>query len=109
MTNRKIDEIMESLDEISSAEAPSFFYTRLKAKMLVQHNAPAPIQNNSWVLKPVFAFAAFIVLVAINIFVITMNNNKDENNITGSDNIQAIAADYNMPDANSLYDIALEK
>jgi hypothetical protein len=109
MNNENINKILESLDGAPRAEAPGFFYTRLKAKMLAQQTLAESPKNVFWFRKPVFAFAAFALLIVLNVFVFILNNNKEESNLSANDNIQAIAADYNMPDASSFYDVALEK
>jgi hypothetical protein len=109
MNNENINKILESLGGVSRAEAPGFFFTRLKAKMLAQQSEAEPQKNIFWLQKPAFAFAAFLVFIVVNVFVFTLNNNKEENNLSANDNIQTIAADYNMPDASSFYDVALEK
>jgi hypothetical protein len=110
MSNENINKILQSLDDMPRAEAPAFFYTRLKAKMLAQQTEVQPQKSVFWLRKPAFAFAAFAFLIVANVFVFVLNNNKEESNLPPTnDNIQAIAADYNMPDASSYYDVALEK
>jgi hypothetical protein len=109
MTNKNIDKILESLDGVSPAAAPDFFYTRLKARMLRQHEEAAPKKATGWLLKPAFVFAAFALLIIVNAFVFFKNNNNEKNDLSGNDNIQTIAADYSISDPNSLYDLALEK
>jgi hypothetical protein len=109
MTHKNIDKILESLDGVSPAAAPDFFYTRLKAKMLRQHDEVATKGANNWLLKPAFVFAAFALLIIVNAFVFFNNNSSEKNDIAGNDNIQTIAADYSISDSNSFYDLALEK
>ncbi len=109
MTNKNIDKILESLDGASPAAAPDFFYTRLKAKMLRQHEEAMPEKATKWLLKPAFVFAAFALLLIVNAFVFFKNNSNEKGDNSGTDTIQTIAADYSISDSNSFYDLALEK
>ncbi|MEO7923403.1 MAG: hypothetical protein ABIR30_06975 [Chitinophagaceae bacterium] len=103
----RIEEILNSLDSTPRAVAPDFFYTRLKARMEKNLGEPG---NRSWVLRPVFAFAALVVVLLINAAVILKGNSSTEATIGETDNIQSIAAEYRLNDNNAiLFDINQDK
>lgn len=74
---QKIDETLESLNGISSAEPKLFFYTRLHARMereLLQTKTVLV-----WQLKPIYALSAVVIVIIINIFTL-VNLQKTEKN-----------------------------
>lgn len=109
MTQKKIEEVLNSLDKCSPAAAPDFFYTRLNARMANEWEATKVNPQKNWALKPAFALAALSLLILLNVFVVMQNNKKDNPNVAvaSTDDIQALAADYSIADGN--YDYALEK
>jgi hypothetical protein len=112
MTQKKIEEVLNSLDGCTPAATPDFFYTRLTARMANELGASEVIPQRNWFLKPAFALAALSILILLNVFVVMQNNKKDNPNVAvaGTDNIQALAADYSIADGNNYqYDYALEK
>ena len=105
--NKKVEEILSSLDGAQRAAIPDFFYTRLKAKMENGYAADAP---KLWVLRPVYAIAALVVILLINGAVLFTNtNNTKGNSIVETDNLQSIAAEYRLNDSNTPYDLNVEK
>ncbi len=102
--NKKTEEILSSLDNIQKAAAPDFFYTRLRARMEKESEVPA---TKSWVLRPVYTFAALVIVLLFNAFVLLKENGAKQTT-TAVDPMQSIAAEYNLND-NSLYDIAQDK
>jgi len=102
--NKKADEILSSLDNIQKAVAPDFFYTRLRARMEKESEVPA---TRPWVLRPVYTFAALLIVILVNAFVLFRENGAKQTT-TAVDPMQSIAAEYNLND-NSLYDIAQDK
>lgn len=111
MTQKKIEEVLNSLDGCKPASAPDFFYTRLTARMMKEQTGVQVYQPTSWFLKPVFAFAALSVLILLNVFVIMQNKNSEKNNLAVSttDNAPIMVADYTIAEGNYQYDYALEK
>ncbi|MFN8288992.1 MAG: hypothetical protein U0U70_01925 [Chitinophagaceae bacterium] len=107
-TNKKIEEILDSLDGIKRASPDEFFYTRLKARMeneMVKMPAPRPV-----LLKPVWALSALTILLIINAAVIFNKSKTPESTAsTESETLQSIAADYNINDVSSLYDLNEQK
>jgi len=109
MNNRneqKIDEILSSLDGVKRAEAPAFFYTRLKAKM----EKASPETSRPWLFRPVFALAALLIVLLINAAVILKKDNTAAPNAdTENESFQSIAAEYNLNEVVSLTDLNQEK
>jgi hypothetical protein len=105
--NNKIEDILNSLDGVQRATAPDFFYTRLKARM---ENNILPPTARPWILRPIYALGALAVVLLVNAAVIISRNNASDG-IANNDNetIQSIAADYNLNDVSSLYDLNDDK
>ncbi len=106
--NKKVEDILGSLDGVQKAVAPDFFYTRLKAKM---EKGFEPIGSKSWVLRPVFAIAALVVVIVINAAVIfSGQNDTKEDTVADTDTFQTIAAEYALNDNSAnLYDLNQDK
>jgi hypothetical protein len=110
-SNKKIEEILSSLDGAKRAEVPAFFYTRLKARMLTRHEGDETIQGRSWKLRPVFVVAALLLILTINAIVFL--NSQNETSVATADNNesvqQSIAAEYSLNDNNTMYDLNQDK
>lgn len=107
--NKKMEEILGSLDGTARAEAPDFFYTRLKARMEKALPQSGPI---SWLLRPAYAFSVLAAVLLINALVILKGNNSSSNEATAgndSETIQTIAAEFNLNDNNYVYNLNPEK
>jgi hypothetical protein len=106
--NKKVEDILGSLDGLQKAVAPDFFYTRLKARM---EKGFEPVSAKSWVLRPVYAMAALIVVIVINAAVIfNGQNNTGEDTVADTDTFQSIAAEYALNDNSAnLYDLTQDK
>ena len=105
--NKKIEEILGSLDGTTKAAIPDFFYTRLKARM---EKGLEPAAKKPWVLRPAFAFAALAVVLLINAVVILRGDAaKDNLASTDTETIQSIAAEYSLNDNTPLYDLNQDK
>ena len=109
-TNKKIEEILGSLDNCQRATAPDFFYTRLKAKMESRESA---VSRKPLILRPVFALTALALVLILNAFVIFQRNNtnsSDATAITDTDVLQSMAVEYRLNDNSAIpYDINLER
>jgi hypothetical protein len=107
-SEKMIDEILGSLDGIKRAEAPAFFYTRLRARM-EKHSGPE--RSRPWLLRPVFALAALLIVLLINAAVILKKDNTTVTPIADTENesFQSIAAEYNLNEVVSLTDLNQEK
>ena len=110
--NKKIEDILGSLDNTKGAAAPDFFYTRLKARM---EKGFEPAVPRSWILRPAYALVAILLVLVINAAVIVNGNTVADNSVTaatGGDNtesFQSIAAEYSLNDNNTLYDLNPDK
>ena len=94
--NKRIEEILNSLDDHPKATAPAFLYTRLKARLEAVETAPA---QRSWLLRPAFAVTALVTVLLINAIVLFQRSNTSTVSITAeSDGIQSIAAEYRLND-----------
>lgn len=98
--NKKIEDILASLDGVGRVSAPDFFYTRLKARMEKELVAEP---KRSWILKPVFAFSALILILAVNA-VLIFSEAKPATSITETDYIQSAASAYSI-NTNLTYEI----
>ena len=91
----RVEQILSAWDGAKKAEAPSFFYTRLKARMEKETGEPV----KSWLLKPAFVVATLVLVILINAFIYFQPSTSST--ITSSDDetsIQSIAAEYNLSD-----------
>lgn len=101
--NKKVEEILNSLDGNRRAAVPGYFYTRLKARM---EKGLEPVVKPSWMLRPAFAFSALMIVLLVNAAVILSGNAAKENSGTDTDNIQSIAAEYSLNENTAiLFDI----
>jgi hypothetical protein len=91
----RIEQILNAWDGAKKAEAPSFFYTRLKARM-EREAGEQPVR--SWLLKPVFVIAALTTVIIINAFIFFQDGNTTITPSQGEETIQSIAAEYNLSD-----------
>jgi hypothetical protein len=105
--NKKIEQILNSLDANQRAAAPDFFYTRLKARMQREQGKRS---NKVGALRPAYALAALVLVLIINATVILKGGQAtDSNNNADTETVQSIAAEYSLNDNNVMYDLALEK
>jgi hypothetical protein len=113
--NKRIEELLSSLDGSKRAMAPGFFYTRLRAKMLARlegvEKGLNPNKGRGWILRPAYIITGILLVLAINVLVflrgqdetITADNNNNESVQ------QSIAAEYSLNDINTVYDLNQEK
>lgn len=103
--NKRIEEILGSLDGVQRASAPDFFYTRLKARM---EKGLEPRTIRKKVLYPAFALVAVILVVVLNAAIL-LNKESAKPSETASGNetepLQYIAVEYNAGDVGSIFDI----
>ncbi len=99
--NKKVEEAMHSIDNVSRASAPSFFFTRLETRMQMEKNAW--YQLSSFFARPVVAFACMCLIIILNLAVIFKTVNVDKKYTqTGSD---IAAVDEYSQVATNLYDL----
>jgi hypothetical protein len=97
-TKEKVEAALSSIDHISPAKMPPFFYTRLVAKM---EREPMPTWWQMLVrtfTKPAFAVVTLSLFVVLNIAAITtmLKDNKQMNNTAASSTVQGFAQEYNL-------------
>ncbi|MBL7730926.1 MAG: hypothetical protein JNM88_07095 [Chitinophagaceae bacterium] len=99
--NKKVEEILGSLDGCARASAPDFFYTRLSARLEKELATP---EKPSWILRPAFALAAMAVVILINVFAFLQRSGS---NFTPAetDQLQSVAAEYRLNENTNLYDL----
>ena len=86
-----INEVMDSLDDLKSAEVNPFLYNRILSK-INSKNAEYTPAKLVWM-----AAASFVILIALNFQAIKTNNSKREKNT-----IQEIASQYNLSNSNPI-------
>lgn len=104
--NKKIEEILGSLDGSPRASIPDFFYTRLKARM---QKGIEPDIKKSWVLRPAFALTVLAAVLLINAVVIFRGDAGKDTATNDAETLQSIAAEYSLNDNNSVYDLNQDK
>jgi hypothetical protein len=104
--NKKIEEILGSLDGSKKATMTAFFYTRLKARM---EKGIESDTKKSWLLRPVFAITVLAAVLLINGLVIFSNETSKETAANDADTLQSIAAEYSLNDVSSVYDLNQDK
>ncbi len=94
-TQQKIEDTLNSLDGISRAEMPSFFYTRLQARLAPSSDA----SQSFWLVisRPAVSLVTLSILALLNIaainYVVKNNQQKTTETNTG---IQSFANEYNL-------------
>lgn len=107
--NKRIEEILSGLDGVQRAAAPEFFYTRLRARM---EKTVEPLATRKRVLYPVYALAAVILIMFINAAILFTKQNgagSDTASLNETETLQSIAAEYNINDVSSLYELNEER
>ena len=91
--NKKINEVMQSLDGIEKASPAPFFFTRLEARMQREKNIWEKI--SSFVAQPIVVLGCIFLVIMINAAVIFSSSNS--NNLTDQQNSEIATADeYNL-------------
>jgi len=91
--NKKVDDIMQSIDGIKRASPRPFLFTRLEARMENEKNIWATL--SSFVAKPVVALICICFIVIINAMVIFMANSPSDS-LTQQGNELAAADEYSQ-------------
>lgn len=105
--NTKTEDILNSLDGVKQASPPDFFYTRLMARMEKNKSLLLPAKK---VFYPVYILAVLIIVVLINGAIIYTGTGKNST-VTDNDSeqLQSFAAEYNLGDVSSIYELNDEK
>ena len=101
-TLAEIEKTLQSIDGISRAEMPPFFYTRLQAKI----EKRATLHTPFWMVitKPAVSLVTLSLLVILNIAAISyfMRSSKQTVTQEPASGIQKFAQEYDL-DASSVY------
>ena len=101
-TQQEIEETFNSIDGISRADAPPFFFTRLQAKLDNRSHSPQAF----WLIvtKPVVSLVTLSLLVILNIVAISYFIKSSKQPVSmESSGIQNFAQEYNLTAATSIY------
>lgn len=96
--NRKIEDALSSLDGIKKASPPSFFFTRLEARMQKKKNVWD--EASSFVTRPVIVFAGILLILLINAAVIftssnsTISSEKQNNELATVDEYSQVSSSF---------------
>ena len=95
------DEIINSLKGMGRAETPSFFYTRLMARIEKEVNPPSWIEQIIGVLtQPVFVIVTLSFFVLLNVAAVTsMLKGKQQTSVSDSStgaSLQSFAQEYDL-------------
>lgn len=106
--NKQTEEILDSLDGLKRASAPDFFYTRLRARM---ERGLEPVMTRKRILYPVYALAAVVLVMLVNAVILysRQDANTTDTAVNETDNLQSIAAEYNIAAVSSIYDLNEER
>ncbi len=91
--NKKIEDILKSLDGIEKASPRPFFFTRLEARMQKEKSIWEDI--SSFVAKPLVAIGCICLVIMINAAVIFSAENLSRNN-TSQNTETATIDEYNQ-------------
>jgi hypothetical protein len=107
-SNKRVDEILNSLNGVKRASVPDFFYTRLRVRMEKQL---LPGNERGWALRPVYALIALFIVLLINAAVVFRSSDNTETNLASNDaeSVQSLAAEYRVTDAGNVYDLNQDK
>jgi hypothetical protein len=108
--NKRTDDILNSLDGVTRASAPVYFYSKLRTRMERQL---VPATEKGWALRPVYAIIALFVVLLINAAVLFRDSNvqtpSNLANASDTDSMQSLASEYRVNDAGSIYDLNQDK
>ncbi len=104
--NKRIEGILSGFDGAARASAPDYFYTRLKARM---EKELVPEPDRKWILRPLYAFVALLLVLTINAVVILKGNDGNNTAVesavaTDTELMQSLASDYSI-NSNITYDL----
>lgn len=103
--NKKVDEIMQSIDGIKRAAPRPFLFTRLEARMQNERNVWNKL--SSFVARPVIAFACICFVLIINAMVVLFSGTP-ANSLAQQGSELATADEYSQVSYN-LYDFENSK
>lgn len=96
--NKKIEDILQSLDGIKKASPAPYFFTRLEARMERERNVWERV--SAFVSKPVIAIASICLIITINTAVIfssttsVSNTDKQNNELATVDEYSQVSSSF---------------
>lgn len=103
--DKKIEEIMQSLDGIEKATPAPFFFSRLEARMQKEKSVWESI--SSFVAKPVYAFACICLVILVNASVILFT--AGSKNSTDTQNSEVATVDEYNSVSSTFYEFVNSK
>ncbi|WP_448699165.1 hypothetical protein ACFGVR_19600 [Mucilaginibacter sp. AW1-3] len=94
--NNKIEAVLNSLDGISRAEAPPFFYARLEAKLHQRKTSMFDGLLQQMLNRPAIAVSVLTVFLVLNIMAIKGMAPVNSNTAKSANALQNFAVEYNM-------------
>lgn len=96
----QIEEVINSLQNISRAEAPPFYYTRLHARMLKTKEPTFMLQLLGILTRPAFAISTlslFVLLNAVAITTVLKDSRGVAEHLTANDgSLQSFVKEYDL-------------
>lgn len=93
-TNKEVEEVMQSLQGIARAEAPPFIPGRVLESLREGRNNPGLWEKFAeMVARPSIAFALFILLLAVNVYLISFSDGAKSESA-----FSAVGYDYTVTD-----------
>ncbi len=93
LINKKVEDALDSIDNISKASPRPYFFTRLEARMLNEKNVWNKM--SSFFARPVIALACICVVVMINLAVIFNSINSQQSYAQTGSEVAAVD-EYNQ-------------
>jgi hypothetical protein len=108
MDKNKLDKLVQdtinSMDNAERATPAPFLLTRIRARMEREERAGAWEKVSAFLTKPLVAFPALIVVLALNFWIIR-SSVKNAGGSSASDYSKVTTDDYSLSTATSLFDI----
>lgn len=96
-SDHKINEVLNSIDQIVRAPAPPYFFTRLEARM--QKGKTFWEKASVFLMNPVWAFGSVCLILFFNIYVITSSTSNGRN-VTQQNTELASVDEYSQVSSN---------
>ena len=99
--NKRIEDALDSIDNVSRASVPPFFFTRLEARMMNGKNVWSNM--SSFFARPVIAFTCICIVIMLNL-VVLFSSIHSGNSYSQTGNEVAAVDEYNLV-ATGLYEL----
>lgn len=98
-TEKRVEEVMGSLDNVLKAETKAHFYTRLRSRM--ENDEGVWTKLAAFISRPPVALTFIVLLLAINFFILFSNKGTPPED--NADHMTALAQEYHF-ERNSMID-----